>query len=681
MSNVNAVACLNVKLAKTIYLQGETVQVEIDADIIGEISSKDVFLYRGNTKLPTNIFVSKITTTKYFLWFDLPKEPGDYLLRIRGMCKDGSLYVANNLIILRKTVSSRYESLKSKVENNWLTLSVEEHILSAGALSHMLEEQAITEYKKRDDSCMKQNCITKLNALTLITFKDALVREEMQNKLKNSQNNVSGCWGNPCDAEQTAYALLALEMSGKLDKNNSLNQAGISWLKNNSNNIEEKAIVYYLTGDNETLTLLLESQTTNGWWTKNATSFEPDVRATSLAVFALSNNINYSDNIKRAQEWLIDRGTLTLSEESFMLVFGFQSKDIEPLLTFWPGIIKTQSQGNFDLILLNKGITDMIIKNNLLNSTTTTNLEVDGMKNLKFNIPQIKTVDGRTISETLVIDYKSDISQKYYRYNIPVLIFTEKGQEGINGSVGSSEEEVNESEQEEIINETTKEWKNKTAKINKSLIEERFNFIEQKINKSADVSEALTVTIKLENKLDKDLSDVSITYSSTLIGVVERIEPSFLEELKKGERESITVSFLSTVSRIYEGTIIAEANYDSEKIKTTIPVTINISGVVEEKTCSNIGGKICKEEENNICEGEMVSSKDTFACCIPADACKKKAAPGRTIGIVIVIVVIIILIVVFFLVKRKPKKEMSKFLKEASEQYEKKFQRPASLRR
>ncbi len=688
ISNVSALACINLNLAKTVYLPEETVQVELDADVMRDILSSDIFFYRGSTQLPINIFISKVTDTKYFLWFDLPNEPNDYLLRVRGTCKDGSLYVANTPLTIKKITTSRYENLRPRVENKWLTLDLEEHILSAGALSHILEEEALTTYKERDDSCINQECSMRLNALTLINFKDSLVRQEMQDILETSQDNNTGCWGSPCDTEATAYALFSLAMTGRLDKNDSVNAAGISWLKENAINIEEKAIIYYLTKDSEILNHILNSQTTSGWWPKNLTSYESDIKATSLATFILKSN-NYSnssylDSIEKSESWLLEQGTLSLVDESFMLVFGFQNKNIEPLLAFWPGIIKTESLGTFDLILLNKGISDIVIETNMLNSSIITNLPVNGIKNLRFDIPQVTTVDGRTIFENLALDYRSKISQEHYDYSIPILIFTEKtGQEGINGSVGSSEEELNESEQQEIINETEQEWENKTTELNESLIQKRFYFIEKNITKTADVSEGpFTISIRLENKLDRDIIDISLTYSSALIGVVERIDPSFIEEIIRGEKETITISFSPVIARVYEGEIIAEAKYNSEKITTTLPMTINITSIgLEEKTCSELGGKICREEENEICEGNITAAKDTFVCCVPADACKKKATPGRTWGIIISAAIIIILIIIYILIRKKPRKEMGEFLKEASKQYEKKFQRPSSIRR
>ena len=783
ITNVKAEECIDLGIAKTEYLPKETVQIEVNADLIRDILLNDVGFYRASSRLPVNFFISKITETKYFIWFDLPSEPGNYFFRMKGVCQDGKWHTITLPVKIKKTKASLYENLRPKVEDNWLSLTLEEHILSAAAMSHIFYDEALIAYLGRSDSCFGGGCNTKHNSLTLISFKDSLIRQKMQDYIEASQNYVkgewnleiisgesqqcsitkndgtiqinlssglntinldlsnmtndqinivincekevdgklifnykyltkefesqgtgtyllfnlenSGCWGsglrNGCEMESTLYALLSLAMTNKLDKNNTAHNAAIYWLNQNTLTVEEKIVNYYLTKEAEILTQILDSQSSSGWWPKNIENYGPDIKTTSLAILALKNSPSYnystSEALQKAEEWLLNKEILTLSEEAFILTFAFQNKNIEPLLAFWPGIIKVKSQGTFDLILLNRGTTNIIIDTELLNTTSSVNLSIDSIKNVQFNLPRITTIDGRTIFENLYLNYKSKNSQENYDYYIPVLIFTEKSSsEGRQGGMGSSEKEINESKQKEIINDTTQEWENKTTELNDSLIKQRFRFIEKKINTTADLAEGrFTITIRLENRLDKDLEDISITYSSTLIGLVEKIEPSFIGKLERGEKETITIHLLPTTAKIYEGEIIANAKYGSEKITTNLPLTLDISGIpsTEEKTCAEMGGKKC-EEENEFCdenEGIITSAKDTYYCCIPDTACKKKSAKGRIIGLVIVFIIIILLILLVIILRRKPRREMQEFLKEATEGYEKRFQRPPSIRR
>lgn len=782
MSNVDA-ACINIGIAKTSYFPQETVQLEINAELIKDITTSDVFLYRGDTKIPTNIFLSKISNNKWFAWFDLPGTTGDYNIKVRGNCKDGSFYVASMPLEVEMTIGSSYNELKNNVKDRFSSLSLEEHLLSAIALQDSeLAEQALTAFTERTDSCLKVNCSTKFNSLTLMAFKDSLLRQKMLDAIEASQNyikkgswtlklnsetqqecnvsinnvvtnislaigennidldysNVSddvvlvkamcqnsvngkliyvykqfskefaqngtalqfsldnrGCFvsdfnkvfinGN-CNNETTAYALLALKKTNKFNEAYEAHRVAVSWLSSQAQNIEEKATIYSLTQDLNILEELLSSQTTTGWWPKSGT-YQADIFSSSVAVFALKSGLSNEtssqvlDAIKRGEKWLLNKTkTSVLKDKAIVLAFAFSSKEIEPILALWPGVIKTESLGSFDLILHNKGLNVVTVETSLLNSTTLTDIETNAIKNLHFDIPLITTVDGRTLLENLIINYHTKISDKNFEYVVPVLIFTQKSaQEQVNGSINASEQEINESEQQEIINET-RELENKTAEINETLLS-MFRFIEREISISTKVNEPVIAKATLKNQLNKDLIDVSLTYSSTLIlmGGTITITPNTIDVLKKGESKEITFYFLPATSGTFEGEIIVTADYDGQEISTKLPVKINVTGVVIEKmNCSEMGGKIC-EAEDEICEGNLTESKESFACCIPAEKCKKKKAEGSTIALIIVVVVIVILLIILIILRRKPTKEMKEFLKETSEAYEKRFQRSPSI--
>ena len=788
-ANVKADSCINTNLARIIYLPQETVQVEIDADTIRDIFTSDIVLYRANVRIPIDIFLSKITETKYFAWFDLPSTTGEYILSVKGICKDSQIYISSREIEVKKTIASVYKNFEPKVREQWYSLSLKEHILSAGALSHTnLSSDALESYIQRTDSCLNTNCNTKLNSLSYLAFEYPLIRQKMLDAIEASQNyikgnwkikitsnqaqtcilnldethetlslssgtntfdlqlggfwnkseiaiildcentnaissilnysyknfnkefemlewedkkryliNNAGCWGSglrtDCDSESTTYALLSLAMIQKqnFDLNDIKYATAISWLKENAINFEEKALVYYLTQNYTMLEEILGYQSSLGWWPKNLELYQPDVETTSIILFTLKNSVinqtpeGISNSIEKAEFWLLNQN-LNLYKEAFMLVFAFQSKEIEPLLAFWPGVIKTQSSGTFNLILLNRGTTNIVLNTELLNSTTIIELPFDSTKNLIVNIPKVTTIDGRTISEEFIINYKSKIgseSSEEHSYNIPVLIFTEKSsQEGINGTIDTSEQEVNETEQQEIVNETQTEWENKTTELNESLIQKKFKFIEKNITKSVNLNDGrFTISIRLENNLDKEVRDITLTHTFSFSGgFVERINPSSIDKLARGEKETIKIQLFPLTEGIYEGNIVAEGKYDSRDVSTNIPLIINVISYEEEENCSELGGIICAGE-NMICEGNTVIAEDTFACCIPPEKCEKKETPGRNIAIIIVLVLAAILIIILLILKRKPKKEMKEFLKEATKQYERRFQRPSSIRR
>ncbi len=786
-------SCIEINLGKATYFPRETVQIEIDADIIKDILSSDLFLFRKDRRIPINFFISKITKNKFFIWFDLPSSDiSGYVLKVRGVCKDG-LHVESRNIIVEKTIASSYKTFETEIKDKWLYLSLENHILSAGALAHTeLASEALNAFTERDDSCINKECSTEFNAFTMISFKDSLIRQKMQKNLEASQNIIdkgewklkitsqeaqkcnvtlynqnlnlsekislnliqginehvlhlsrfseaqaetinillecekdidakiifiegeinrefsmieqnfkfsfsiynNGCWGDnlktSCDARASAFSLLALAKTNKFDLNNPTHSKALAWLKENSRSVEEKAVVYYLTGNKEEFEWLLNMQSAEGWWPLSYEKYQPDIKSSCLALFALKNikaeNISAEEIekkrllINKAQPWFKQQfNKMNTNEKAFTLLFAFSSKEIEPVLAIWPGVIKTKSSGRFNLILQNKGTVNISLDARLLNTTIRIKLPTEARKNIEFNIPLITTTDGRTISEDLILDYNSVLDNKKYTYNIPTLIFTQKSEKEYLEQPTISEEELNLTEQQKIINETQSEWETKTTELNESLIQRNFKFIEHRIMKNISKGESASETVKLANLFNKDIEDITITYSSTLIGLIERIEPSYIDKIESKEKKDIVITILAiSIPRLYEGNIIATAEYNGREISASIPVLVDVAPAPAiEKNCSEIGGAVCKEDEE--CEGDLTTAADTFSCCI--GECKKKEAKGKTIGLIIIIVIVIALLVILAFLRKKPKKEMKEFLKEATQQYEKRFQRPPSIRR
>ncbi|MGB9707808.1 MAG: hypothetical protein ACPLXC_00565 [Candidatus Pacearchaeota archaeon] len=780
--------CISLKLAKTSYLPQETVQLEIDAPTIKEILTSDIFLYKGETRIPVTIFLTKVTNTKYFAWFDLLPGGGNYSVKVRGNCPDG-FYVSEINFKVETTIASKYLEFKPLVKDKFLSLDLDEHLLSAMALAHddKTYEQALGTFVNRSDSCLKINCSTFFNALTLMAFKDSLIRQKMINNIEaaqsyvnkgswklnlnsslsqecnlsinNETSNISlvagsnsldldfsnvtdeiitvkvscnssvngnivytykqfsksialgegqavqtvlnnrGCFvsnfnnvftGN-CDKESTVFALMALAKTANFNANSTNHIVAISWLNRNANSVEEKAVVYYITSDLDALTWLLGSQTGAGWWPKSG-DYQPDIRATSIAILAVKSHVNsessseFLEAIAKGERWLLGQfssSSAMLKDKAIILAYAFQAKDIEPVITIWPGIVKTDSLGSFSLILNNKGTQTIMVNAGLLNSTTQFEIDSGTIKNVKFNVPLFTTTDGRSLVEILSLDYKTKISDKIFSYSIPIVIFTQKSvQEQTNGTINASEEEINESKQEEIINETQEETKNKTTEINQSLLQ-YFRFVERNITKTINVNEPFTTTVRISNQMDRDITGLLFGHSTplTLMGGSITINPSYIDKLEKDETRNITISFMPARVDNFSGEIEVTANYDSQKIKASLPVKINVIGLaIELKDCSEMGGKICNETNEN-CTGNLTTSKESYACCIPADSCKKVGGQGTTIALIIIVVVVIVLLIILYVLKKKPKKEMKEFLEETSRAYEKRFQRPPGITR
>lgn len=770
-------ACIELKAAKAEYLPGETAQIEINADTTRPLSLDDIALYRNSTKMPTAIFMSKVSETKYFIWFNFPDQPDIYTIRARGFCPD--LRATELPIEIQSTIASRHLDLKTTVKDKWKTLPLEDHILAAGALSYdEIFEQAFLDYVKRADSCANSNCSTKDAALTLIAFKNSQLQERMKRMLEVYQNNAlgewkvqitsqsaqqcnfsdanttttisinegttyvdlisilqpilnksidieikceknasaelgysyngfskkygleqkgntfeikidnSGCWGDglktACDADATAYALLSLELTKNLDSNNSAHASALAWLQENAKTAEEKAVLYLITKDSGIFAELLNSQTSAGFWLNDLN--RQDIRGTSLALFSLknSNETDASNAISKANAWLKGQKP-AFSDESFMLFFAFPSSEIEPVLTVWPGMIKTSSRSGFDLVLSNKGVVNAELNAAFFNSSTATSLENGGIKNLQFKMPPVTTLDGRAILSTLVIDYNSELSNNHHYYNIPLLIFTEKGDVESIGQFNVTEQDINQTGQQTIINETDL-LENKTAELNASLLQENFKFAENNITVRINKTETAVKKTTLSNTLDSSITNVELSPSIALqqSGFV-RVDPTNISAIGPGEKVNVTVYInpSSVEPKTYNGYVQATATYGAEVSQTYISLIIEVAGIAEELlSCDELGGMVCESDELVCKDDSFKPAYDTDYCCVPAENCSKKAPAGRNIGLLVVAVLIIVLILILVLLKRKPKKEMKTFLEEKAKEYEmKKIRRPPSLTR
>lgn len=692
-------ACIDLKAAKASYLPGETAQIEINADVTRTITTADVAIYRNSSKLQTAVFLSKISNTKYFMWFDIPSQQGIYYVKVRGSCPE--LKTSEIAIDVQGTAGAMQAELRSAVKDRWKTLPLESHILAAGVFSEdEISSQAISDYLKRSDSCTNYNCSTKNAALTLAAFSDIQISEKMLNMLESYRNgkkynetnetilNIS-CWGSgqneSCSSEDTSYALLALAMKDRLELNNSKNTEAIAWLKSNAKNIEEKSILYYITKDSAILSEILGAQDSGGFWKDN--NSKADARATALALFALKNsNSSATSAIEKSRTWLKNQ-KFSLSDECFVLFFAFPLSETEPIISIWPGMIKTSSEGSFSVIVTNKGVGDVKITASLFDSNAETIIGKNSIKNMQFKMPLATTTDGRTIFSNLLIKYNEIKSTAGYSYSIPLVIFTEKGAVDQIGttSINMTENTINGTQQQEIIN-GTNPLENKTTNTNASLLQEKFSFDEKNISAKAGMTDKqIYMKITLSNHLDGEITDIEMSPQISLQqNEFVKVDPIKILSLGAGEKKNITVIINPSAgkSQTYHGYIQASGKYKGTAITSYIPVSIEIKGGGGELlSCEEQGGMICSDSDMS-CAVEMTPASDNNYCCAPAEKCSKKAPAGRGIGFIIIAVVVIILIAILMIIKRRPKKEMKEFLEEKAKEYElKKTQRPSSIDR
>ncbi|UCD21100.1 MAG: hypothetical protein JSW08_00950 [archaeon] len=740
-------SCIDMKLARESYLPQETLQLEIDAELTRDLTTNDLFLYRGSSLLPNVFFMTKLTETKYFVWTDLPGTEGDYKLMVRGVCEGGLSFAEKEFPVV-KPISTLYESLPTE---NFNTLTLNEHIITAAALSFRPEaiSNAQNDFLVRGNSCFNQECTTKQYALSALAF--PTIRNDMLDRLTAAQNSRLGnwslvvnsgsdqqcdltigeqteqvdintgeqtldldlnstseqinvilncssstitslnyqyketekeigiengelvsftinnqkCWGSgiktTCDEESTTFAIVALKYLGKTLEN------GTSvWLSNNNDLIMAKAAHYLLTKNNETATVLLTSQMFSGGWPNQLGSYVTDMITTSIVYFSLQQD--YPEELEKTEDRLKSLfPSSNLEEKAYTLFFVFPSNKIEPISRVWPGMVKTESRGSFYLILENKGTENITVNGYFMNSTIEINLPINSLKSLTISIPRVATPDERAVNYDLDLIQRTEFGGRR-DYKIPVVIFTELG-DGISGQTNTSEQEINETQQQNIINQTQNgSLNNQTTNITEPLLQDKFSFVEEEIEENISERTNFTITLHLANLYNEAVEDIRIISSIGLLGILN-INPSSLERMEPKTREEINLSITPQFGGSYIGTITAEGKLNNQRILSNISVSliVNLEGNV---TCAEMNGTDCSEE-GFTCKGDReVMASDTFHCCL--GKCEKEGG-SNTLAIIIIIIVIIILLLVVFVLKKKPKKDMGDVLDEVQNKYQRRF--------
>jgi hypothetical protein len=654
--------CPEIILTKTTFLPEETFQVEINGDFQRTIVPSDIAIKRqsNNVRLPVDVFVVKISNSKFFAYFDIPSleidVSEDYKIEIGALCSEG-FRVRNKIFTIKKPVWKYYHDFENEIKDLWQYFDVETHASALASFSHdnIMYEQGRQQFNLRN---CPNNCNSFTNSLAAIATKE----NEFVSWLKNNM------YGNVRDH---AYSLLALSIVEE-----GINSSDIEWLETNAVEDEEKSILVYL--KKEDYLSLVSRQSVNGYWSKSGS---PDVKTTAIAVFALKNlgelnntgKIIVESSIANAEQWLFEifDGS-TKKDRAFILYFVFSKENIEAIMTIWPGVVKVDSPNSFSLILQNKGENDIASVIQVMGTNLSSYIPEEGIKEIYFDVPLMTTPDARALFQQIKISYENSYGYNN-NYNVPLIIFTQEGEENI-GSIGTNETNISEEESQEIKEELNQT--NKTTQQEQNLIENPLVFDKTEISEEIIVGQSITMTLKLKNELNQELKNIRVQKSSSLINVIE-VEPAFITKMISGETKEIIITISPLKEGIFEGTLDASVKIDDVRYESSMSITINAlsgTGIINiTKTCSELGGKECEEDE--ICSISLTRASDTNRCCIPESNCKKETKGIPLLGIIISVVVLIALLAVLFILTRKKKKQMSEILEEAKQKYESKFQR------
>jgi hypothetical protein len=748
-------ACVTLNTFKTEFLPQETMQMEVNVDygqqLVKDIYTSDLFLYKDNQLVNVDYFITKVSSNKFFVWFNVPGE-GDYTFKVRASCTNGFIFVPTTFHV-NEPKSFYYDSVKSQVDGKWQNLKLDEITLASAALSYDegMVDDALEAYFSRQDSCINTNCSTKNASLAIISFKDFSTRSQIKNLLDAYQNNLKGTWqlgynssysqdcnltignntrtlnifsnnnlididlssyngsvvisdncnltdrkiifkyqdmsknftiannylasnlgcfGNnlksACDPESTAYALFSMYIAG-FDINDKDNV--VAWLSSNANAIDQVAIAYLFTKEQGKLNQVLASQTYNGAWQKQGTS---DLQATVTIYYILNqveNKTGYVlDAIDKAKSYIASSlDSASLSDKSYALFVVFPN--LEPLMSVWPGIVKTSSGSVFNLLLQNNGAQDIDSSISMLNSSFSSNVPKNSIKNLQIYVPMIETPNGDALTEILSIQYSNDIINSMTKtYNIPVIIFTLKGNES-HGNFTINQSQINQNQTQGIINGTmNNSLMNRTIELNESLIKENFYFSESNITRTISSSGLFSINVELVNNFPDSVTDILLQPSATFRLSDIQFSLSRIDELEGNETDTIIIYIDPTkINERVDGTLEATGDYNGQEINAILYLNFisNINNSNNEQTCEDKRGHTCFE--NQTCRNNNITSAlDTQVCCL-SSCDNATSSNSKVVAIIIIFVVVLILLGVLLYLRRKPKQD-KEFLENVSKE-------------
>jgi hypothetical protein len=212
----------DLSLAKTSYQNQETLQAEINPsfNIENDLTISKITLKKSNKIYPINPVLTKLSTNRYYLYFNLPNlENGVYTLNIEDLD-----YIEENQL-KRITLSKEFRvdnqhQFFDQIKENYETNSLSDKELALTALS-LKNVYPSTAFEAIDELILKQSSL--------------------------------GCYPKEaCNIENTAFALLALKEFNKFSTKTS------NWLKGAENNLDIGKIILQAPNCNENITSEIE---------------------------------------------------------------------------------------------------------------------------------------------------------------------------------------------------------------------------------------------------------------------------------------------------------------------------------------------------------------------------------------------------------------------------------------
>lgn len=453
-----------------------------------------------------------------------------------------------------------------------------------------------------------------------------------QNNLFSVSLNNEKCWGSSerreCDAESTAYALMALDDTGfEVDSDSA------AWLRENAGTTIQKSIAYLVLKDDDIKNWLVQNQAVNGYFSLKdiALSSEPDILSTVFASFVLGKSANEEAVMKssKAKMWLLEHYKSNtnnnfgaLKETSFALSKIFPFSDIEPVLTINPAVFKIKSGESFTLEMKNYGYFDVSIEASISQDIQKMNLSEGKVGKMNFSVSS----QSQEISfDNVEIVYNSASSESKRKYSVPVMMFP-------SGVV--IEEQVN-----------------KTTIEEETLIQPTLAFAEEKIEETLKIGEKLIVEVEISNPSSKAAENIGIGYSSSLRSIIN-VKPSNIRMLSAGETAIIFI--IVDANEAENGNYSGYIEIGSSGFSTQLPVSFQVGEKTEVETVN-----------------ETASEPEESANETDESGTPKKSNNLMIIGAVL-IALAAVAVALYFIVrlkKKKPQESVQEALGKIEEKY------------
>lgn len=185
--------CMTITPTNTEFLPLETLQAEIISFGEKNLTTTDIFLLKNDVQQETKFYLTKISQNRYFLFFDVPKFPGNYQLKIKTICNNQYQFFTQDILV-KEPIENIYESTRDAIKNNLYGIPLEQLILAGKIFNYdsNFYEKMYSAYSLREDSCLKKECETKLISLSILSFPQT--KDKLSKNLLAYQNSLEGSW-------------------------------------------------------------------------------------------------------------------------------------------------------------------------------------------------------------------------------------------------------------------------------------------------------------------------------------------------------------------------------------------------------------------------------------------------------------------------------------------------------